>query len=156
MKPIPDVWTETDFPVLLEVARRAVAPTWTGRVVRPSEVADALGRSDEATTVTAAVLRLIDGGYLVGDVLRTQSLPPDAMIKGLTPAGLRAAGAWPSEERGAAVVIAALEELADRLAPTAPEDASRIRAAAGAVGRGLGTMGLDLLNRLIAHQLGLP
>ena len=82
--------------------------------------------------------------------------PYPMMISGVTTAGLRTSGAWPSEASVLDALGDTLTDLADREETANPEEASKLRAAAGVIGRMAVSVGTDFASRLAAHAAGLP
>ncbi|MEA2644642.1 MAG: hypothetical protein QOG08_1668 [Chloroflexota bacterium] len=105
--------------------------------------------------VAKAVGRLVEAGYIKAQNLNYHGAPyVDYMIRGLTPLGLEAVGAWPRlSDDLVDVFLRALESQAESLDHTAPEEASRVRA----FGKFLGSQGLDVaksvITAVITHQM---
>lgn len=148
----PDIWTDTDFPVL-----RALAARFTNDERAPffplDDLVATLGWSEER--VGYAFIRLDDAG-LIRTMTAMWGKPYPMMVTGITTAGLRASGAWPSEASVLDALTDTLSDLADREEATHPEEASRLRAAASVVGRMAVSVGTDFASRLVAHAAGLP
>jgi hypothetical protein len=147
-----DIWTDTDFPVL-----RTLAGWFTNDEQGPffplEELVTTLGWPEGR--VGYAVIRLGDAG-----LIRTMSAlwgkPYPMMVTGVTTAGLRASGAWPSEASVLDALIDTLLDLADRQDAANPEEGSKLRAAASVIGRMAVSVGTDFASRLAAHAAGLP
>jgi hypothetical protein len=150
-----DIWTETDFPVL-----RALAAWYTNdehsSFISTEDVRGALGwaQGDEER-VGYAVDRLEDARLI--EVLNAlDGKPYPSLVHKVTTAGLRASGAYPSEASILTALEDALADLADRQEAANPEEASKLRAAAGVVGRMAVSVGTDFASRFVAHAAGLP
>jgi hypothetical protein len=106
-----------------------------------------------ATPRPAARWRLLDAGYIRG-----QNLPEDdyVFVLGITERGLRATGAWPSDDRLLEALLASLEDIAARLdANNEPEKASRVRTAIGWLADGVKSVGVGFLDQFLANLAGL-
>jgi hypothetical protein len=153
---IPDSWTPLDLPVLRVVAR------WHFNVtperpphLRPESVASDLGRDVDDVEVRGALTRLLSGDYIHGAAIDDE--PYDyVMVLGITERGLRASGAWPSEDRVLEALAASFEDVATRLDEKGePEKAGHVRQAIGWLADGVRTVGIDFLERYLAHLAGM-
>lgn len=151
---IPDSWTTIDFPALRVVARWHFS-TEAGRPphLTPEHVAHELGRENDNIETWRALVRLLDAGYIRG-----HNMPEDdyVFVLGITERGLRTTGAWPSEDLLLEVLTSSLERVADRLEEQGePEKAGRVRGAIAWIADGVRTVGIDFLEKYLAHRAGL-
>jgi hypothetical protein len=109
----------------------------------------------EIARVSKAVDRLHQAGFLHAAKLEAFSDEyPDFMIRGLTPLGLEAVGAWPREsDELQDVFIRALETQAQEIEKKDPEGASKIRSFAKFVARDGVDVAKSVLTAVITHQV---
>ena len=139
---VPDSWGPHELPVLIAIAKWDEETTATNALDLHS-LTERLGRPPEATArVAKAVGRLTDAGYVTAQSFTSFGDPyPDFMIRGLTPLGLQAVGAWPRESDDLVeVLLRAIDAQADALQESQPEEASRMRQ----VGKFMASTGLDV------------
>jgi hypothetical protein len=139
---VPDSWGPHELPVLIAIADWDEETT-TVDFLRLETLTERLGRPpDGIARVAKAVARLVEAGYVSAQTLTYMgAIYPDFMIRGLTPLGLQATGAWPRESDDLVeVLLRTLEAQADALEASQPEEASRIRQ----VGKFLAGTGLDV------------
>jgi hypothetical protein len=150
-----DIWMDLDSLVLREVARWELDPGHGGMFLKLTELLQRLGRPlEDAEAVGASVARLERGGYLeAGEP--TLGWPYPHWVTRLTPAGLRAVGAWPNPDSVTDGLMTALEELADRLDAHSPDQAQGLRSALPGIGSALRELGVDLASRVLARAAGL-
>ena len=152
---VPDSWIPHELPALIAIAEWDEATTSTN-VLRLETLTGLMKREPkDMPRVAKAVGRLVEAGYVKAQNLNYQGAPyVDYMIRGLTPLGLEAVGAWPRlSDDLVDVFLRALESQAESLDHTAPEEASRVRA----FGKFLGSQGLDVaksvITAVITHQM---
>jgi hypothetical protein len=118
-------------------------------------VARELGREDGDVEVDGALNRLLEAGYIRGSA--TPDEPFDfVMVTGVTQAGLRATDAWPSEDRLLELLTSSLERMAERLDERGePEKAGRVRSAIASIVDAARSIGIDVLEKYLAHVTGL-
>jgi len=139
---VPDSWGPHELPVLIAIADWDEGTTST-EPLRLETLTDRLGRPPEGIgRVAKAVGRLVEAGYVNAQKLDYfGAAHPDFMVRGITPLGLEAVGAWPRESDDLVeVLLRALEAQADALQESQPEEASRMRQ----VGKFLAGTGLDV------------
>lgn len=144
-----DRWHATDFPVLLEVARRIERRDGS---ISAHRVAEALGR--DHNDVIHSLLSLAEpGGWVVGQPLRGDNQILAFMVGGLTERGRRATGLWPSEEAAADALLDLLAQAAEQVED--PDDAGVLRKASRML-KGVPSAVLsDVTAALIRQQTGL-
>jgi len=156
MADVPDTWTSPDFPALRVIARwHVTVASDRPPHLTPDHVARELGREDGDVEVRGALTRLLDGGYIRGSGMPDE--PFDyVIVTGVTERGLRAAGAWPSEDRFLEVLTSSLERVADSLEEQGePEKAGRVRGVIASLIDVARTVGIDWLEKYLAHRAGL-
>lgn len=137
-----DRWTTREAPVLVKVAEEL------DRADRLS-VSDihigGLGTDDVQRSLRA----LEDGGYIRVDWRATWI----AAVTGITPAGRRAAGQWPSQDD----LVPRLAEVLAQVAETTedPTTKGRLQRAAEAVAALTGKVVVEVGARMVEHQIGL-
>lgn len=103
--------------------------------------------------VRLALKRLHDAGLIDG--YGAAELPYPHAITGLTPAGLRGAGLWPSTETFMAAFIEGLRREADAAESVEPERSGRLRSAASCLASATKDVGVDFMARLAERAAGL-
>ena len=152
---LPDIWTDLDALVLREVALWELDPAHGGLLLKLTELLERLGRPlEDAEAIGASVARLERGGYLEAGT-PTLGWPYPHWVTRLTPAGLRRVGAWPNADSVAEGLMAALEEMADRLETHSPDQAKCLRSALPAIRSALLELGVDIAGRVLARAAGL-
>ena len=120
---LDNVWTDLDFPVLVETVRRLNSGE---NHVLSRAIAGALDRAEP--DVVAALIRL-NTRYLDVKVERAWGGKVAlCQVTGVTEEGLREVGVWPSPEVAADRLIAALDALIDTTTDGSPKQ-SRLKAA---------------------------
>jgi hypothetical protein len=152
---VPDSWIPHELPALIAIAEWDEATTSTN-VLRLEKLTELMKREPkDMARVAKAVGRLVEAGYVNAQSLNYMGAAyVDYMIRGLTPLGLEAVGAWPRlSDDLVDIFLRALESQAESLDHTAPEEASKVRA----FGKFLGGQGLDVAKTVIAavisHQM---
>lgn len=130
-----DTWATVALPILRWIAQaEGPQPITVGQLADDLEL--------DAMIIANELDRLVDGGYLFGQVVKTQTggdpRPWFLARRQLGPSGARAVGLWPSGDAGEVLlnVLRALEE-----STPDPEQKTRLRGAVEA----LGGMARDLL-----------
>ena len=119
------------------------------------QLADRLELSgDELPGLSASLRRLNAGGYIECPPAPGEMGSPVG-VEGLTREGLVAAGVWPNPARAVEGLADAINGLADTIAANRPEDASKLREAAGVLGTLVAGVGSDVLSRLLSRVFGL-
>lgn len=116
----PDTWTTRDLPVLRAVARLLEDDR---TAVASDEIASAVGL-DKRDVVKA--LRLLGDEHIRIDDMSSLG-PADYVVTGITTAGLRTVGQWPSPETAVDRMIEALEQMIDNTPEGSPKQ-SRLKA----------------------------
>ena len=123
-----DLWTQIDFPVLVELVRQ-LEELGAHRVDTPLQV-DGLSESQ----VEGALRRLEAAGYIIGV---SSQMPYPVIITQVTERALRAVQAWPTPEAVVDRLLLALAEVAERGTPEERGRARRLLEAVGRDGRGV-------------------
>ncbi len=142
-----DTWFRRELPTL-EAIVSALDDAPPGQTVRLGEIAERTSLSDDE--VAKACLRL-ELAYI--ELTKTMGSTGSWVVRNVSASALTATGAWPTPERLAQQILDGLAQEADREAD--PQKASRLRAAATALGEGARDVGVSVLATVIARQTGL-
>lgn len=142
-----DTWTTRDYPVLVDLAEHLDAG---GLPVEPDEV-DHSGLDTKA--VARAMVALISGHYVEGQVDVALAGPPQPYVTGLTEKGRRAAGLWPAD--GTDHTLALVEAIRAAAEQADDEDErSRLRKAADALAGAAGRVTEGAITAFLAGVAG--
>jgi len=138
-----DTWTTRDYPVLVDLAEHFDA---SGLPVEPDEV-DHPGLDTEA--VTRAMVALISGHYVEGQVDVALAGPSQPYVTGLTEKGRRAVGLWPAEGTDRTLALVEAIRAAAEQAET-EDERSRLRKAADALAGAAGRVTEGVIAAVVA------
>jgi hypothetical protein len=145
--PLPDRWSTRELPVLIAAAKRLDADPRTQ--IRSSVLAQDTGL-DDADVIVA--IHALTPSYLDStQVMSGGAIPTRADVRALTERGRRAVGLWPSGENVDALVDALHQ--AEQIVED-PDEKSRLRQAAGAVGRVSRDVMVEVVAAVVAKQSG--
>ena len=147
-EPIEDTWSRWEYPTLIAIARWEQGNP-TKSFLSRDQVVERVGASaDDAWKVGRSLDRLSKAGLVeILDVMDGSPWP--AMVSGLTTAGLRRVGAWPTPAALQADLIDRLLKAAERIEADQPAKASRVREVAEV----LGGVASDVFAKVIAEVL---
>jgi len=151
---VPDSWTPHELPALVAIAEWDEA-TPNG-VLGLESLTELMKRpTNEIARVAKAVDRLHQAGHV--NAAKSEAFGdeyPDFMVRGLTPLGLEAVGAWPREsDELRDVFLSALETQAREIERKDPEAASNIRAFAKYMAGAGMDVAKSVLTAVITHQV---
>ncbi len=147
-EPIEDTWSRWEYPTLLAIARWEQANPTKGFLSRDQVIERVGVEAEDAWKVGRSLDRLAEAGLIqILDVMDGSPWP--AMVSGLTPAGLRRVGAWPTPATLQADFIDRLVKAADRIEADQPAKASKVREVAEV----LGGVASDVFTKVIAEVL---
>lgn len=147
-EPIEDTWSRWEYPTLIAIARWEQANPTKSFLSREQVVERVGGEGEDAWKVGRALDRLAKAGLIeIMDVMDGSPWP--AMVSGLTTAGLRRVGAWPTPAALQADLVERLLKAAERIQLDEPQKASRVREVAEV----LGGVASDVFAKVIAEVL---
>lgn len=145
---IEDTWSRWEYPTLVAIARWEQGNPTKGTLQR-QQVVELVGPDpDEAWKVGRALDRLMKARLIDGQNL-LDGTPWPSYVSGLTTAGLRVAGAWPTPASLQSELIARLITSAERIEADQPVKAGKLREVAEV----LGGVASDVFAKVIAEVL---
>lgn len=123
---IEDQWSRWDYPVLVALVQWDAENQARGFVDR-AQVVDMIGAREEDTWKVGRALDRLHRAGLIEIIDAMDGTPWPSTVMGVTTAGLRTAGAWPTPESMRDRLLAELEAAADRISASEPEKSKRIQ-----------------------------
>jgi hypothetical protein len=142
---LTDTWSTRDLPVLIAAARHL--QDRVGLADKDNDLLDPTGLDPDDL---GRALAALNGSYLETNIQRSFGGPNSYVITGITERGRRAVGLWPDGQQVDAL-ISGLNEAAEET--NDPEEKTRLRRAAEAVGNASRDVMTDVMGAVIAKTI---
>jgi hypothetical protein len=157
MDSVVDSWSAYEYPVLVAIAKRAELAT--ADMMLPSDnVLDEVvtsAQADQRYKFERALTRLDENGYIRAVPLAFGQNYPSSIL-GITERGLRTVGAWPSPDNVVTALLQRLEEQANAMATSKPEESKRLKEVVGFFAGAGREVLVNVITGVFKQATGLP